>query len=234
MIDPRLTLGALVTEHPSLARHLERVGLDYCCGGERTLAEACAAAGIELDDVVAVLVSALDDADDTAAWPEMDAVELVDHLVGTHHRYLWDELPRISALLDRIVDVHGTRHPELETVRECFTEIRNDLEPHMLKEERVLFPIVRELSAPDGARAFHCGTVGNPIAVMEREHESVGALLSCLRALTNGYQPPDDACATYRESFKALAELEADTHLHVHKENNVLFPMVVALEQQVG
>lgn len=160
----------------------------------------------------------------------MTATELVDHLVSTHHRYLWDELPRLSQLVDKIVSVHGDRHPELADVRDCYAEIRVDLGPHLYKEERVLFPMIRELDAASTAPTFHCGTLGNPIAVMLREHHAVGDLLARLRDLTNDYRVPDDGCASYAACYTALEQLEADTHLHIHKENDVLFPLVAALE----
>lgn len=228
-IDPTTTLATLVDERPDLARVLERQGLDYCCGGARSLADACAAEGLDVDHVVAQLTSVAPTGE-RADWVGLDAAALVDHLEATHHRYLWDELPRLSALVAKIVDVHGERHPELREVQRCYAETRADLEPHLLREERVLFPMIRELVASPTAPSFHCGTVRNPISVMLAEHDAVGDLLARLRLLTGGYQPPADGCATYEAAFRGLAELEADTHLHIHKENNVLFPMVVALE----
>ena len=160
----------------------------------------------------------------------MTADALVDHIETTHHRYLWDELPRVTALVDKIVSVHGERHPELTEIATCFAEVRADLEPHMAKEERVLFPMIRQLATASEVPTFHCGSLRNPIAVMLSEHDAVGDLLARLRLLTDGYTPPADGCATYVACFSAMAELEADTHLHIHKENNVLFPLVVRLE----
>lgn len=162
----------------------------------------------------------------------MSAAELVDHIEGIHHRYLWAEMPRLSELADKVVAVHGANHPELVPIRACYEEIRADLEPHMMKEERVLFPMIRELSAADAAPSFHCGSLQNPISVMMSEHEQVGELLERMHELTGSYQPPADACASYTALFAGLAELEADTRLHVHKENNVLFPAVARLEAQ--
>jgi regulator of cell morphogenesis and NO signaling len=172
--------------------------------------------------------------DPTPTWATMSPAELVDHLEATHHQYLWAELPRLSALADKVRSVHGERHPELAAIVACYETIRADLEPHLQKEERVLFPMVRELAAADTAPAFHCGSLRNPISVMLAEHDTVGALLAELREHTDGYRPPADGCASYQALFAGLAELEADTHLHVHKENNVLFPAVVALEQRLA
>jgi regulator of cell morphogenesis and NO signaling len=228
-IDPNTTLGQLVDERPGLARELERLGLDYCCGGQRSLAAACDELGLEATEVAEEL-EAVSGAPREAEWRAMTATQLVDHLVATHHRYLWSEMGRLAALIDKVVAVHSTRHPELVDVAACYGRLREELEPHLLREERVLFPMIRTLDAAEVAPSFPCGSLQNPISVMLRDHDDAGALLAQLRDLTCGYSPPDDACASYTACFEGLAELEADTHLHIHKENNVLFPMVVRLE----
>jgi len=230
-IDLSMTLADVVDAHPALAREFEMRSLDYCCGGRRTLGDASAMAGLDPTQLLADLRTAADTLP-PAAWTTMTVDELVDHLEEVHHRYLWHELPRLTALVDRIAAVHSTRHPELSEIAACFAEIRADLEPHLLREERVLFPMVREMANSPVLPAFRCGTLRNPISVMLREHDAVGDLLSRLRSLTDGYTPPDDGCASYVACFTGLAELEADTHLHIHKENNVLFPMVMRLESE--
>lgn len=228
-IDPTMTLGALVNSHPELTRELERRGLDYCCGGEQTLADACASKGLD-STITASELAAVATSEVVAAWTTMDAIELVEHLVSTHHHYLWTEMPRLSALLTKIVSVHDERHPELRSIAACFEKVRADLEPHLTKEEQVLFPMIRELAKAQSAPSFHCGSLRNPISVMLREHDAVGELLVQLRELTDGYRLPADGCASYEACFSGLAELEADTHLHIHKENNLLFPMVITME----
>lgn len=236
-IHATTTLGALVTAHPDLARALERMGLDYCCGGERTLAEACAEQGIDVGEV-AVELAAHAGERGPEPWAAMAPDALVEHIEATHHAYLHAELPRLAALADKVVAVHGARHPELVEVRPVYADLQADLVPHLLKEERVLFPMVHELvaAAREGrpAPAFHCGSLRHPVSVMLAEHDRAGDLLDELRRLTGGYTPPDDACASYRALYAGLAEVEADTHLHVHKENNVLFPAVLALEAAPG
>ena len=231
-IDGSTRLADAVDAFPQLTRAFERLGLDYCCGGQRTISEACAAAG--LDPLATIAELAVDEPADVdgASWVSMTASELVDHLEATHHRYLWDEMPRVTALVDKIVAVHGERHPELVRIAACVARAFADLGPHMMKEERVLFPMIRELDASSESPVFHCGTLRNPISVMLSEHDAVGALLAELRHLTDDYTPPTDGCATYAACFAALAEIEADTHLHIHKENNVLFPLVVRLEAE--
>ena len=226
------TLAALVTANPATARILERHQLDYCCGGSRSLEQACAERQL---DPAAVLAE-LEAVQPTTApeWTTMTVAALVDHIESTHHRFLHEELPRLAALTDKVVDVHGSRHPELHNVKISFTALRDDLEPHLMKEEQVLFPMIRELAAATTVPTFHCGTLANPIRMMLLEHDRAGELLADLRGLTTGFEPPADACASYQALYRGLAEVEADTHLHVHKENNVLFPAVLALEDALS
>ena len=231
-LDVTTTLSAAVDTFPQLAREFENRNLDYCCGGSRTILDACTTLGLDATATVSER-AALTEVPEPAVWTTMTADALVDHLEATHHRYLWDELPRVAKLVDKIVSVHGERHPGLAEIATCYSQVQADLEPHLVKEERVLFPMIRELAAANDAPAFHCGTLRNPISVMLREHDAVGDLLARLRMLTNGYTAPADGCATYTACFAAMAEIEADTHLHIHKENNVLFPLVVRLEAEL-
>ena len=232
-LTQNLTLAEIVNTHPSLARQLERRNLDYCCGGAATLEEACATNGLDVTTVLDELSDAATD-EPTGTWPTMGLVQLVDHLEATHHAYLWSELPRLSALMDKVATVHGERHPELGDIRDCFATIRTDLEPHLTKEERVLFPMVRELATADSAPSFHCGSIQNPISAMLTEHDTVGELLRRLRALSNEYVPPVDGCGSYVALFAGFETMEADTHMHIHKENNLLFPAVVEIERRLA
>jgi regulator of cell morphogenesis and NO signaling len=193
------TLKELVETNPALTRELERRGLDYCCGGSRTLEQACARLGLDPGEVVDEL--RLVETDRLAPdWAAMDARQLVDHLEATHHRYLWDEMSRLSALMAKVWSVHGARHPELADIAACLADVCADLEPHLMKEERVLFPMVRELAVARTAPSFPCGSVRKPISVMLREHDHVGDLLSQMRALTSGYVPPRTGARRTRRS----------------------------------
>lgn len=232
MIDPTTKLGDLVSARPELARELERRGLDYCCGGDQTLAGACAAQRIDVVATLAELTAAVSD-DGPAAWALMGVAQLTDHIETSHHRYLRDELPRLSSLIGTIVRVHGDRHPELHALRRDFAVQRDDLEPHLDDEERVVFPLIRRLTVAGSASPEDAARLDGAIAVMRSEHDHVGELLGLLRQVTYGYQPPADGCATYMTCYAGLAELEADTHLHVHKENNLLFPAVVRLQARL-
>ncbi|HSB88272.1 MAG TPA: iron-sulfur cluster repair di-iron protein [Ilumatobacteraceae bacterium] len=219
------TLGQIVVANPAAARVLESYGLDYCCGGHRSLSDACAAAGVDPRAVTDALDHVRDEGE--ASWTALDAPSLARQIVATHHQYLHEELPRLDALAEKVLAVHGERHPELVEVRRLVSALRADLEPHLLKEERILFPAIDALAA--GRREFHFGSVENPIRMMEREHELAGDLLAALRAVTAGYDVPADGCASFRSLYARLAELEADTHEHIHKENNVLFPAAIQM-----
>lgn len=220
-------LGDLVAAHPATARILEGFGLDYCCRGERSLHDACAAAGVDPDVVGAALADATAGSGDGSTWATLNLPALADHIVDTHHRYLHEELPLLDALAEKVRSVHGDRHPELGEVRTLVAEVRADLEPHLMKEERVLFPAIRAIT--EGLRHFPFGSVENPIRMMTVEHERAGDLLIRLRQATGNYAVPDDACGSYRSLYERLEALEFDTHLHIHKENHTLFPAALAL-----
>ncbi len=232
-ITETFTLADIVTTHPSLARELERRDLDYCCGGSTTLEAACRANGLDVATVIGELAVASSESP-SESWSTMGLVELVDHIEATHHAYLWVEMPRLSALLDKVVSVHGERHPELAAINDCYSTIRADLEPHLTTEEREVFPMIRELAIAGTASSFHNGSLRDRISVMLSEHDTVGDLLRQLRQLTDGYQPPADGCESYAALFAGLEQLEADTHLHIHKENNLLVPAVVEVERRLS
>jgi len=222
-IAASMTLGDIVTLYPSLSADLERLGLDYCCHGARTLAAAAAEAGLD-PQVVADELSAARVDESPAEWASLGLVDLVDNIESVHHHYLWAELPRISALVDKIVSVHGDRHPELAEVQRLSVELRADLEPHLVREEQDLFPMIRQLAALAGRSRSETDEIAAQIEALTAEHETVGEILVELNRVTGGYAIPEDGCATYAACYRALAELEADTHLHIHKESNVLFP----------
>lgn len=227
------TLGEMVAERPSRSRVFEQFGLDYCCGGGRPLAEACAQRGVELAAVQAALAAAeTEAAPDDRDWRTATLTELTEHIVVTHHAYLKRELPRLDGLVAKVASVHGERHDYLGAVLQTYRALAAELSQHMPKEEQILFPYMAALDGPQAPFAPF-GTVRNPIGMMEHEHENAGAALAELRLLTSGYQPPVDACNTFRAMLDGLAELEADTHVHIHKENNILHPRALAREAEL-
>jgi regulator of cell morphogenesis and NO signaling len=222
------TLGEIVAANPAAARMLDRLGLDYCCHGDRTLTDACVEAHLDPTRVAAELTGLAVEGD--RSWATLDPPALAAHIVETHHNYLHAELPLLDALAGKVLDVHGARHPELAEVRRLVGELRADFEPHLMKEERVLFPAIAALAR--GQRDFPFGSVANPIRMMGLEHDRAGDLLAALRTATSNYAVPDDACASYRSLYERLDALERDTHTHVHKENHVLFPAALRLEER--
>lgn len=226
-------VGKIVAKQPSVARVFEKYQIDYCCRGGTTLSEACDMQNVD----VAQIISEIDQIQnsggptDETNWNEAPLTELANHIVDTHHRFLADELPRISGLVDKVNNAHGAKRPELAKVVETFESMREELESHMAKEENILFPAIRTIESEGGPQTFPFGSVANPIGMMEHEHDDAGNALRRLRELTNDYHPPADACPTYRVMLESLKNLEEDLHLHIHKENNILFPRSKVLEQ---
>lgn len=177
--------------------------------------------------------------DNTAGEPVSDVAamsmtELADHIEQTHHTYLRSELPRLEKMTEEVASVHGKMDSRLSLIRETFRMLVSELSDHMMKEEQILFPMVRQLDASATTPTFHCGSLANPIRQMELEHTQAGAMLEKLHELTDSYSAPEWACDTYRAMLDALARLEDDIHLHIHKENNVLFPRALELESEKG
>lgn len=225
------TLGQLVLERPIRARIFEELGLDYCCGGQSTLTQACAERGLNVESVLARIEES-DSADHNVSEVDvagMTITELCDHIEETHHQYLRDALPRITQLIEQVVAAHVQRHPELGEVQRVFSDLRAELDSHMWKEENILFPACRDLERPNAAEP-HFGSVANPIRVMVMEHEHAGNALAALRKLTADYTLPPDGCPTYAAMLEEMGKLEVDLHIHIHKENNVLFPRAIEAE----
>ncbi|MEW6583424.1 MAG: iron-sulfur cluster repair di-iron protein [Actinomycetota bacterium] len=220
-VDPSRTVAELVIERPSRTRVFERHGVDYCCGGKRTLAQACARRGVDASAVVAELeleAAAGTGAPDGVDWSGAPLAELCDHIVDTHHEFLRAELPRLSAMVDKVARVHGAERPEMPVVRDVFEAMRAELEAHLVDEEERLFPACRAGAPIDSG----------DLEGLEAEHVTVGAALERIRDLTGGHDMSAAMCNTHRATLDGLRELEADLHLHIHLENNVLFPRVVA------
>jgi regulator of cell morphogenesis and NO signaling len=237
-ITSHTLVADVAATYPGTLRVFQAQGIDFCCGGKRPLAEVCDEKGLPFDDLRRDLLAAIAGTPpDGRSWTEAPLGELVEHIVARYHVWLRQELPRLTQMMDKVLSVHGQRHPELPAVAHTLRALVADIEPHLMKEERVLFPFIVRLEAASslgGVPEDGCfGSVENPIRVMEAEHEVVGDLLRHLRAHTSGFAPPEDACNTYRGLYHGLAELECELHEHIHIENNVLHPRALALEQRV-
>lgn len=240
MLESTKTVREYAVEMPAATRIFESLGIDYCCGGHRSLADACAKAGIAVDGVLDSLKkiepSALNS--DREEWQNAPLSELITHIVEKHHVFTREELERLAALLNKVCGVHGQNHRELFDIQSEFKKLRCDLEPHMLKEEYVLFPYINLLeqtearNAPAPVAPF--GTVRNPVRMMMSEHDAAGDILRAIRQASADFTVPPDACISYQTLYRALKELEADLHQHIHLENNILFPQAVEIEDAVN
>ena len=231
-------IGELVAQDYRTASIFKKYGIDFCCQGNRTIQDACEAKKINSTSVVTDLneisKTSSENTTDYQSWP-LDL--MADYIEKKHHRYVETKTLEIKPYLDKICRVHGERHPELYEINEHFLAAAGELAAHMKKEELILFPFVRKM-----AKAKHenskletppFGSVENPIHMMMHEHSTEGERFRKIEELSNNYTPPSDACNTYRVTFALLKEFEADLHLHIHLENNILFPKAIELEKQV-
>jgi len=239
MINSEMTVREVAVRVPESTRLFETLKIDYCCGGNRPLTEACASAGVQVDNVMSQL-SALSKsgASDSATveFQKLSLSELISHIIKTHHVFTKSEMGRIQALAGKVIGVHGANHPELLTVGELFQQLCADLNPHMFKEEQILFPYIIAMEQAETQNQpvpfAPFGTVKNPVRMMMMEHDTAGDILRKLRAVTSDYRVPADVCISYQTLYQALEGLEKDLHQHIHLENNVLFPKAVELESR--
>lgn len=237
-LDLQTTIGDLVKERPARSRVFERLQIDYCCGGKLPLSDACAALKLDPAMVLRELQESDAQVEPTgASLADADAMSLTDlanHIEQVHHGYLRRELPRLDALTQKVANVHGPHDARLHDVRKTFVSLYEEFTSHTMKEEQILFPIIRQLEAATEKPSFHCGSVANPIQQMHHEHDVVGEGLARLNELTDGYKLPAWGCNSYRSMLDGLKQLEWDTHQHIHKENNVLFPKAIQLETELA
>jgi regulator of cell morphogenesis and NO signaling len=237
MTTTTMTLADLAATSLSAIRVLEYHGLDYCCGGKQPFDEACTAKGIKPESIFREIEEAKVASVAGRDWQTAPLDELVKHIVGTHHEYLKLDLPVLAQRLDKVVSVHGARDPEvLPRMAEVFSGLRAELEMHMHKEEAILFPFIELYGRAEAQNRpvppVPFGSIANPIAMMEREHTSAGDALGEIRTLTHDFELPAYACSTVRALYEGLQVLESDLHVHIHLENNILFPRAIALEKR--
>jgi regulator of cell morphogenesis and NO signaling len=219
--DAKSKIGQIATEYPLATRVFARHGIDFCCGGGKPLGQVCEQKGIEVAQVIAEIEKEVSTTDEPQVrWDQAPLEALIEHILDTYHAPLREELPRLEAMAEKVLKVHGDKDPEMFSgLVRVFAGLKNELDQHMAKEEQILFPMI--LSG-QGASA------SGPVSVMEQEHDSAGEALRRIRELTHDYQVPDEACTTWRALWHGLAELEAAMHRHIHLENNILFPRALA------
>jgi regulator of cell morphogenesis and NO signaling len=229
------TVGQLVTEQPARSRVFEELGIDYCCGGKKPLAEACRRKDLDPEEVAEKLRKADEEGGaehiDAAS---MDLTELCGHIEETHHAYMRRELQRLDDITAKVEKVHADKEPRLHELRKVFLGLKEEITSHLMKEEKILFPYVRQLEASESQPQFHCGSVQNPIRQMEVEHDNAGEALQRMRELTDDFTPPDWACNTFRALCDGLHDMERDLHQHIHEENNILFPRAMEMEERLA
>lgn len=222
--DKNSKIGEVVAARPSLARVMDRFGLSYCCGGGKSLELACSQKDVDVEEVLKEIEKAM------AAPPEenlteLPLAELVEHVLNTHHSFLRETLPVVTRQLDRVVTVHGSKHPELAKAQSVFKGFVDDMNQHMEKEEQLLFPVISTL----GGSQEHpdAGKLEGLIETLEAEHDHSGKDMTTIRRLLNDYEPPEGACGTYRAVLKGLEDIELDTQQHVLAENSIMFPKAI-------
>jgi len=221
-------VGDLVAARPARARIFEQLGIDYCCGGRRTLGEICSERGLDAATVAELIDAPSDPGLIGSDWSQASLAELCDHIVDVHHAYLRRELPRLAELLEKCERAHAAERPELSETRATFDWLRTELEQHLAQEERALFPACRKLT--DGQPLD--SRLVDSLECFAAEHAGTGASLQRLSTLTDGHDLEAALCNTHRAALEALAELERDLHEHIHEENNILFPRLLATAQR--
>lgn len=231
-------IGELVAKDYRTASVFKKYNIDFCCQGNRTIQEACDKRNIDsknvLDDLDLTIQSKSETSIDFQSWP-LDL--LADYIEKKHHRYVQDKTLEIQPYLDKICKVHGEHNPELFEIKKEFNASAGELAAHMKKEELVLFPFIKKMvkakQENKDVDSAHFGTVRNPIQMMMDEHTIEGNRFRRIEELSNNYTPPHYACNTYRVSFALLQEFEQDLHLHIHLENNILFPKAIEIEKEL-
>jgi|SRR5579872_5409008 len=238
-ITPNTEVRTIAVEAPSTIRIFDTLGIDFCCGGKKELQKACESAGLDVATVIHQLTAACSAEHPSLSqhWEHVPLSVLCSHIVRQHHLFTRNEIDRLGKLLNKLVTRHGQNYPELVAMQSVFAKLAEEMRLHMQKEEQDLFPYIEELEkcvetgkVPSSASFTN---VENPIRVMMREHNDAGGLLRQIRTLSRNYQVPKDACPTFLGVYQGLLEFETDLHLHVHLENNILFPRAAALEAKI-
>jgi regulator of cell morphogenesis and NO signaling len=226
-ITERTTVAEIAARYPSSVHVFERFGIDFCCGGTRPVRAACEEQGLSFEEFEQALRAVAGaGGDDTHQWTNEPLHALIDHIVGTYHLALREDLPRLETMAVKVASMHGAKSPAIARIQDCLGELSAELNDHMWKEEQILFRAIRAIEAGSTSAAM---PLSGPISVMGQEHDHVGRLLAELRELTDDYVAPVWACETVRALYRGLAELERSIHVHVHLENNVLFPRALRL-----
>lgn len=228
-------VSQIALSNPASRRVLEDAGIDYCCGGAKSLGDACREAKVPSEEILDRLRQNRQPAQpEEVEWSSAALADLTLHIQQRHHKYVRGAIPRLRGLLAKVRTKHAEKHPEVAEIERLFEEVASEMLMHMEKEEQILFPYIDALDQTARGNGSveppFFQTVRNPVQMMMQEHDSAGDLVRQIRKASRDYQPPEDACATFRAAFQELQQFEADLHLHVHLENNILFPRAAELE----
>lgn len=225
------SIGEIVSIMPKASEVFKKYNIDFCCGGHRHLSEAIREQKLNEREVINKLDEAYEETRriiNQVDYRTMPYSELIDYIVNTHHAYLKKSLPEISQLTTMILRVHGVNHSDLFKVHKQFSTLKTELEQHLIKEEEILFPLIKEYEKIPSTDLLN--KIRTVIKETEEEHEAAGDILKELRKITNDYMVPEDGCGSYKKTFEWLQELEADLFQHIHLENNILFKRLGILD----
>jgi regulator of cell morphogenesis and NO signaling len=227
----------IAAANPRATRILEQAGVDYCCGGNKSLHDACAHVGVSEEEIMERLRENKADVEPADKnWASAPLGDLTQHIRDKHHRYVREAVQRVPALLTRVKTKHGNNHPEIAEIEDLFLKIGREMIMHMQTEEQILFPYIEALERAANGEAVleppFFQTVRNPVQAMMEEHDAAAALVNQIHAASSAYTPPANACASYQALYRDLQEFEADLHEHVHLENNILFPRAIEMEAE--
>jgi regulator of cell morphogenesis and NO signaling len=221
------TVAQLAVSHPGALAVFTKYNIDYCCGGHRSLEDACKRLGLDPEKIKAEISQTPGEGSSHTLRPEnWSSTFLADYIVQNHHSYVRQAIPEVQMFLDKVCDAHGNDCLELLQIREAFLDLAEELTSHMEKEELVLFPAIKKLESQKSIDHPLAATIQAPLGAMEHEHVIAGDLVKQIRTLSNNYTPPDFACPTFRITYKKLQEFDNDLMRHIHLENNILFERV--------
>lgn len=231
------TVAELVTKNIKTAHVFKKYGIDFCCGGGISIEKACENKEIDFSKLEEELLAADAPVAKNLNYDSWELDFLTDHIVNVHHSYVEESIPLLIQYTARVAKVHGEHHPEVVEIEKLFHQVAGELVTHLKKEEIILFPFIKKMVKAEKENICletpGFGTAENPIKMMEAEHEDAGDILKEIARLSNNYIPPEGACNTYRAMYAKLDEFEQDLHLHIHLENNILFPKALKLEKEL-
>lgn len=233
----KLTIGEIVSEDFRTAGVFKKYGLDFCCGGKKKLSDVCERKGLDVNMLLAEIKDLSQQDSDHHNYNEWSPAFLVDYIINNHHHYVRAKLPEIKAYAEKVAKVHGKMYPVLHDMLDKFMVLKDEMLSHLDAEEKILFPFIKKMTdaksngSASSVEELQTGSAAQAIGLMEQEHDEAGKLIGQLEEMSNGFNPPEDACATFRVYFQNLEAFRDDLHKHVHLENNILFPKALELEQ---